>query len=95
MNGKPQGRIFATRSIRQGDPLSHILFVLAMDYLSRITDEAYAKGLIEGFSLHNEDFHVSHLLFADDILLFSTPNEVKLQNLKLLLNSFELASGLI
>lgn len=74
--------------------MSPFLFVLAMEYLSRILDEAYNKGLIEGFCLQQNGLHVSHLLFVDDILFFSRVDELELQNLHLLLKSFEIAKGL-
>lgn len=36
INGKPRGRIKPNRGIRQGDPISLLIFVIAMDYISRI-----------------------------------------------------------
>lgn len=94
LNGKPRGKISANRGIRQGDPLSPFLFVIAMDYLSQTLDAAYNKGLIEGFRIRDNGTHISHLLFADDILLLSSPDERKFRNLHLILKSFEQASGL-
>lgn len=38
--------------------------------------------------------HISHLLFSDDILLFSTDDLSSLKNLRLILMVFEKASGL-
>lgn len=38
--------------------------------------------------------HISHLLFANDILLFSTANATHLKNLHFVINTFELALGL-
>ncbi|XP_022143310.1 uncharacterized protein LOC111013210 [Momordica charantia] len=49
LNGKLRGNISAKRGIRQGDHFP--LFSLAMDYLSRILEEAYTKGLIEAEDL--------------------------------------------
>ncbi|KAA0063695.1 reverse transcriptase [Cucumis melo var. makuwa] len=48
LNGSPKGRIKAERGIRQGDPLSPFIFVLAMDYLSRLLSHLETKGAIKG-----------------------------------------------
>lgn len=91
--GKPRGKINSNRGIRQGDPLSPFLFVIAMDYLSRLLDDAQEKGIIQGYKLSNNK-QVTHLLFADDILLFSVYDNVKITGLRYLIKAFELASGL-
>ncbi|KAA0045138.1 LINE-1 retrotransposable element ORF2 protein [Cucumis melo var. makuwa] len=89
----PQGRIKANRGLRQGDPLSPFLFVIAMDYLSRLLSHLESSGAIKGVSL-NSNCNISHILFADDILLFIEDNDYFLNNLRMALSLFERASGL-
>ncbi|KAA0056839.1 LINE-1 retrotransposable element ORF2 protein [Cucumis melo var. makuwa] len=93
LNGAPKGRIKAERGIRQGDPLSPFIFVLAMDYLSRLLSHLESKGAIKGVSFNNY-CNISHLLFADDVLIFVEDNERYLNNLQMALTLFEKASGL-
>ncbi|KAA0058980.1 uncharacterized protein E6C27_scaffold98G001710 [Cucumis melo var. makuwa] len=93
INGRPQGRIKANRGLRQGDPLSPFLFVIAMDYFSRLLSHLEASGAIKGVSLNN-NCNISHILFADDILLFVEDNDCFLNNLIMALSLFEKASGL-
>ncbi|KAA0047098.1 LINE-1 retrotransposable element ORF2 protein [Cucumis melo var. makuwa] len=93
VNGRPQGRIKANRGLRQGDPLSPFLFVIAMDYLSRLLSHLESSGAIKGVSL-NSNCNISHILFAYDILLFIEDNDCFLNNLRMALSLFERASGL-
>ncbi|KAA0048002.1 LINE-1 retrotransposable element ORF2 protein [Cucumis melo var. makuwa] len=93
VNGKPQGQIKANRGLRQGDPLPPFHFVIAMDYLSRLLSHLESSGAIKGVCLAN-DCNISHILFADDILLFVEDNDYFLNNLRMALSLFEKASGL-
>ena len=72
VNGSPCGFFQSSRGIHQGDPLSPLLFVI-MEALSRLIDKASGVGLLSGFPVGREAFDplkISHLLFADDILIF-------------------------
>ncbi|XP_070012937.1 secreted RxLR effector protein 78-like [Nicotiana sylvestris] len=68
-NGRPTDPFEAKKGLRQGDPLSPFLFVLAMEYLSRSL-----KTLKEDkkFKYHPKctKFNLEQLRFADDLLLF-------------------------
>ena len=73
INGTPCGFFASSRGLRQGDSLSPLLFVLVMEAFSRLMDRAVVRDYLEGFSVANNtrsDLKVSHLLFADDTLIF-------------------------
>lgn len=86
--------------LRQGDslsPLSPMLFGIVMEAFSRILDAAVRDGLILGFSIGtaaNTSMMVSHLLFADDTLIFCDANLSQLVKLRGILSMFEAVSGL-
>lgn len=93
INGKPRGRIKPSKGIRQGDPLSPFIFVLAMDYLSHLITDLKGKGKIGGVNFGLK-LNLTHILFADDILIFVEDNEEYISNLKMVLLLFEFASRL-
>ena len=70
VNGEPKGDIRPSRGLRQGDPLSPYLFLLCSEGLNRMLQKAAANDGIKGFSLCKRGPKISHLLFADDSLLF-------------------------
>ncbi|KAM3267409.1 hypothetical protein P3S67_032459 [Capsicum chacoense] len=68
LNGGVYGAIKGKRGLRQGDPISPWIFVLCMEYFSRMIDWVADQ---EGFTFHNKcrSLRLNHLCFADDTLL--------------------------
>uniref|UniRef100_A0A1S4AQ70 Uncharacterized mitochondrial protein AtMg01250-like n=1 Tax=Nicotiana tabacum TaxID=4097 RepID=A0A1S4AQ70_TOBAC len=97
VNRAPVGFFSPQKGIRQGDPLSPFLFILAMEGLSRMLDKAKQMQWIEGFRVGNniiDPVAVSHLLYADDTLIFCGVEKLQVQYLNLTLLIFEAISGL-
>ena len=72
VNGNSRGFFHTSRGLRQGDPLSLLLFLLIMEALSRMLDKATEGVFISSFSVGNSNRNIltiSHLLFADDTLI--------------------------
>ena len=73
VNGTSTGFFQSSRGLTQGDPLSPYLFVIAMgvfsSFLKRVVDGGFMSGCrVKGRS--EEGVIISHLLFADDTLVF-------------------------
>ena len=83
----------AARGLRQGDPISPCLFVLAEEVLSRGLCRIYQQGLVKGFHLGRGSSLVSHLLFADDTLIFLRGLKKSLEHLMIFLKEYEMCSG--
>uniref|UniRef100_A0A2N9I593 Reverse transcriptase domain-containing protein n=1 Tax=Fagus sylvatica TaxID=28930 RepID=A0A2N9I593_FAGSY len=97
VNGSPSGFFESSRGIRQGDPLSPLLFLLIMEVLSRMLHRTEEAGLITGFkagSHQGEGISVSHLLFADDTIVFCDADREQLLHLRMVLTCFEAVTGL-
>ena len=69
INEKSRGKIQSTRGIRQGDPISPFIFVIIMDYFGSLLNFLKTQQKIKGVRI-NEGQSLTHLLFADEILLF-------------------------
>ncbi|GJY51582.1 arginine repressor C-terminal-like domain-containing protein [Tanacetum coccineum] len=82
------------RGLRQGDPLSHFLFLLVVEALQVTIIESCNKGIFNGVSLANGYANISLLQYADDALFFGKWSRSNARNLMLILKCFEDASGL-
>ncbi|KAA3463042.1 reverse transcriptase [Gossypium australe] len=70
INGN-RGRIFQpTRGLRQGDPLSPFLFLICSEGLSSLMRSTKQKGLVKCAKASRRGPEISHLLFADDCMMF-------------------------
>ena len=97
VNGSLEGFFRCLRGIRQGDPLSPLLFLLVMEILSRMLRKVETEGLIQGFSAGgnaNEGLRISHLLFADDTILFCDADSDQLLYIRMVRSCFEAVTGL-
>jgi hypothetical protein len=89
------GKYFQTlKGLRQGDPLSPMLFNIVVDMLAIMIERAKNNGLIEGVIPHFVDGVLSILQYTDDTILFMEHDLEKAQNLKLILLAFKQLSGL-
>lgn len=68
INGSPSKEFRMERGLRQGDPLSPFLFLLAAEALQMLTLDACNKGIFKGLSLAEDGSNVSLLQYADPIL---------------------------
>jgi hypothetical protein len=92
INGTPTDFFSSSQGVRQGDPLSPLLFVVVMEAFSKMINVAVERELLSGFlvgSRHFEVMKVSHLLFTDDTLIFCKPKVEQICNLRCLLLCFE------
>jgi hypothetical protein len=71
MNAIPGGCIAHRSGLRQGDPLSPMLFILAMDVMGFLITKAESGGLLQPFSSRTLQHRVS--FYADDVVLFLHP----------------------
>lgn len=69
INGRPSDSFQLLRSVRQGCPLSPLLFLIAIDALSVLINQEVLVGRIEGVRIPEIDLHLAHNLFADDLTL--------------------------
>lgn len=92
LNGQPGKKINHCRGVRQGDPFSPLLFLLAMEPLHRLLHIAQQRGLFLDLSKGCKDFRIS--MYADDAAVFIKPTEYELEVLEGILKIFSDASGL-
>ena len=93
LNGELAGFFPGEKGLRQGDPISSSLFVLAMDVLSKELDLAAREGR---FGIHPKCAFplVTHLSFADDLLIFFDGTADSLRGIMQVLRDFQRKSGL-
>ncbi|XP_031112253.1 uncharacterized protein LOC116016235 [Ipomoea triloba] len=94
VNGVSSGFFQPSRGVKQGDPLSPLLFILTSEGLSRALVRKVGTGMIQPYKNPSAACPIiTHLAFADDILIFASGSRKSLQNIKATLQEYEQASG--
>ncbi|XP_047978531.1 uncharacterized protein LOC125220400 [Salvia hispanica] len=93
INGSPHGFFPGKRGLRQGDPMSPSLFILCIEYFSRLLALHTHGG---GFNFHPgcARLGITHLAFADDLMLFGRGDNYSMQVLADAIEEFSACSGL-
>ena len=97
INGSSIDFFGSLRGLRQGDLLSPMLFLIMMEVFSRMLRRVERAGLFRGFKVEGRRGGgecVSHLLFADNTILFCDADVEQILHIRLLLLSFQAVTGL-
>ncbi|CAM8911543.1 unnamed protein product [Rhodiola kirilowii] len=83
----------SSRGVHQGDPLSPSLFILAMEYFSRLYNTSVQNSTIKSYIVASIIPPMHHLLYADDLLLFSSGRKDSVRKLLDIIKYFCAMSG--
>jgi len=93
INGELAGFFEGMKGLRQGDCISPYLFIMVMEVLSRMLDKGTEQGKFSAHPLCLSP-RLTHLAFADDLLVFSDGSHSSLLGISEILRLFHSFSGL-
>ncbi|GJR74809.1 putative RNA-directed DNA polymerase, eukaryota, reverse transcriptase zinc-binding domain protein [Tanacetum coccineum] len=94
VNGSPTSEFNVKRGLRQGDPLSSFLFIIIMEGLHMALSDSVRNGFIRGINISSSGINLSHLFFADDVIITTDWSTHDLENVIRIFKVFYLSSGL-
>jgi retron-type reverse transcriptase len=94
LNGVPGRQFFCKRGVRQGDPLSPLIFVLAADLLQSAINKSFRQGILKApFSPdYGMDFPV--IQYGDDTLIIVPADQDQVRVMKDILEKYAQSTGL-
>lgn len=93
INGAPEGYFSCSQGVRQGDPLSPLLFCLAEEIFSRLLTHSASIGELSPLFLGRNITFPSHLLYADDVIVFCRASTSNCRTLLKILRCYKDWSG--
>nr|XP_051220950.1 uncharacterized protein LOC127339093 [Lolium perenne] len=93
LNGGNSNSFTPSRGLRQGDPLSPYLFLFCVEGFSTLLKKAQDNNMLKGVNFGMDGPHITHLLFADDSIVFLEASVESFHALKGVLLAYESASG--
>ncbi|PKA48832.1 Putative ribonuclease H protein [Apostasia shenzhenica] len=92
INGKQTGFFKSSRGLKQGDPLSPILFILASEFLSRGLNALMTNNPAISYYSHCAT-NIFHLAYADDCIIFCNGAKKSIVKVLDFLNRYQTCSG--
>lgn len=94
INRSPSKEFQYKRGVRQGDPLSPFLFIIAMEAFTFFLDKGCTLGLFKGMITPNKGPILSHLMYVDDVMILGEWGPENISFITRFLRIFNLISGL-
>jgi len=95
VNGCPTDEFKIERGLRQGDPLSPFLFLIAAEGFNILMQALVEAQLFKGYRVGREgEVRLTHLQFADDTLILGEKSWLNVRSMRAMLLLFENISGL-
>lgn len=94
INGVPTSAFSPSRGLRKGDPLSTLLFNLVVEVLHQLLLEGESLGIFKVIKINEKGFHISHLQYADDTIIFLNNVAGPVRGIKYILQIFHILTGL-
>ena len=91
LNGQ-HGSFYHGKGVCQGDPLSSMLFILAIDPLHRMLDLATQHGILSPLPQTAARWRTS--MYADNVAIFINPSKNDLKAIKIIMQAFGSFLGL-
>ena len=91
VNGSSSHFFKPSCGLRQGDPLSPILFVIMANYLGRYIGDLVQKGIIKGLQPSSHPLICSHGQFVDETIFMGKAEVKEAKNLKQAINFYSSA----
>ncbi|VFQ90791.1 unnamed protein product [Cuscuta campestris] len=92
INGSPAGFFQIKRGVKQGDPLSPLLFLISSECFSRMIKFHMNTSSLGSFNTGNHPL-ISHLAFADDLVIFLNGDTRNLKKFRRILEDYQQGSG--
>ncbi|KAL9680496.1 hypothetical protein QQ045_018375 [Rhodiola kirilowii] len=93
INDHVSDKIYPSRGLRQGDPISPYLFLLCAEWLNYAVGEYRELGLLRGVKICRGAPEITHLMFADDCMLFLKANKDSVKWTRDILRRYKEISG--
>ena len=87
-NGGTLDPFTPTRGLRQGDLISQYLFIICMEFLGHLIEQKCVAGEWKPLKASHENIGISHLFFADDLILFAKLEEQTYEAISEVLSRF-------
>lgn len=95
LNGRFTNPFPITHLIRQGCPLSALLFIVVMEILSNMITIALSNGQLHGVAFSELEYQIGHDIYANDIHLILEEQQQDIKFCLSLFDRFGEASGLL
>lgn len=93
VNGQPYGFLQSSRGLKQGDPLSPTLFIIAAEVLSRGLNQLHKEDGFISYGLPKWSPQINHLSYTDDTILFCSGERASVIKMMNVLKRYENVSG--